>query len=169
MTDPILIPRGTTLTIWTPPSWGHPRATIPHLVGLALADVSDPTVQAFARSIGSQGTKAERADRLLRAVDGRIRYELDTQPTDDEPTERIRAPHVTLDRGAGDCDCMGGLIFCLAILLGLRPRVCVVAANHPERPHHVWIEVLTENGWTALDPVLQPASLGRHLDGRIVV
>jgi len=142
---------------------------MPYLVALARADVDDPAVRAFAESIGRQGTKADRAHRILRAVSARIRYEPDTTPDDAEPTERIRAPHVVLARGAGDCDCMAGLILCVALILGLEGRLAVVASRDPARPHHVWIDLQTEAGWKAVDPVLQPPELGRHLDGRIIL
>jgi len=147
----------------TPPSWGHPSDVVPAQRAQAIGDADDPAVVAFReRYVGRPATAREAASRLLFAVANGIDY-----LRDPSSQQWVIAPRHVVAWRWGDCKKMSTLIAAIAYGMGYAVRFAVIAQRDPLNPNHVWAELLTEDGWTAVDPVPRPLRLGRHVDGRI--
>jgi hypothetical protein len=128
-------------------------------------DADHPDVVAWRNSqVRNPTSRLDVARQLLEGVARTIRYKKDP-----DGKQHVLAPrHVIADR-VGDCKKMSTVIASAAYGLGIPFRFAVVAQRRPDDPNHVWAELLTEAGWTAVDPVPRPLALGRLVDGRIEV
>ncbi|NIM16811.1 MAG: hypothetical protein GTO45_32910, partial [Candidatus Aminicenantes bacterium] len=63
--------------------------------------------------------------------------------------ETIQTPQITLAVRYGDCDDMAVLLAALLMSCGIEARFHVKGYN---RPQHIYVEALTQDGWIGLDP-----------------
>jgi transglutaminase-like putative cysteine protease len=61
----------------------------------------------------------------------------------------VTAANRTIELGYGDCDDMAVLLGAFLMSVGVPVRFRVVGFK---RPQHIFVEGLTEAGWTGLDP-----------------
>lgn len=76
-----------------------------------------------------------------------------------EYKETLQTPVVTLQVGAGDCDDHSTLLAALLQSIGHKTRFQTVATRGQDFSH-VYCEVLTPRGWTALDTTVPGSSVG---------
>ncbi|HZU22129.1 MAG TPA: transglutaminase-like domain-containing protein, partial [Terriglobales bacterium] len=81
-----------------------------------------------------------------------------------EFSETVQSPLVTLQMGAGDCDCQATLVAALLGAQGIATRPVTVAADaeDPETFTHVYLEAFDRgaNQWVPLDTTVPSASPG---------
>jgi hypothetical protein len=79
-----------------------------------------------------------------------------------EGIEMVQAPMRTLERRAGDCDCIGTLIAALAMSLGIPAQYVTIKSDmrRPEEFSHVYPRLLVNGVWLAADPTVPSSVLG---------
>lgn len=103
--------------------------------------------------VPAQDNLAE-VEALFSAVRDGIRYTQDVYAV-----ETLATPDRVLELQIGDCDDMVTLLATLLESIGYATRFVVDAYLHPEVLEHVYLEVLLDGQWVALDPT-EPVAVG---------
>ena len=69
---------------------------------------------------------------------------------DPKGTETLQTAQKTIEFGYGDCDDMSILLAAMLMSVGIETRFKIIGKD---RPGHIFVEALVENGWLGLDPV----------------
>lgn len=117
----------------------------------------DPTVRntaiAAIFSTPAQDDMSE-VEAIFATVRDGIRYTKDVHEV-----ETLASPIKTLEAQVGDCDDMVTLLATLLESVGYATRFVVDAYLHPQVLEHVYLEVLVDGQWVALDPT-EPVGVG---------
>jgi hypothetical protein len=145
--------------------------TIAHMRSLIDAGVKNPDVNGLAINIIRQSgapphDEIAQAKAIFEWVLRNIYFVNDPVGVDQDgehtAKELPRPPEVTLQLGAGDCDCFVVLMCTMLQTIGIRTRIVTIACDpsDPSQFTHVYPEAFANGEWVSVDAARPGASFG---------